>query len=260
MPELSQTTDACESYRSQWQHDAGGPAGIAQYFGGVSKVADVDQHALAELIQVDIELAWSHWSTNAEELVRHSITPDDLLELWKQLPWFQLYAVLFRNPDDMMPYWARLANAEANCRDRFGDAIGSQYYQHNFEVETVNLVRRPRRLLRCDFERNEEYSQVLYPLRGRSEIGRQRSRDKEPYFCENLPNGNRIVVASRNESEVSREQLTLQLMTPTVAIITNQSQVNSIRLSPDNVLRPGAKACAIFPFTVQIPGRRLSCY
>lgn len=261
VPELShQANEPCEEYRRRWQHSASGPAGVADFLGGKDCLTDIDRQVLLWVIQVDIEESWSRWSTVAEEQARRAVAADSLLEQWKQLPWFQNYAVLFSGPEEVALYWAQLANIEATCRDRWGDAIGTQFYQTYSQVDTVGLVRRPRRLLRCEFENNEEYSQILFPLRGRNEIGRQRSRDAEAYFCESLPNGNRIVVANRFESEVSREQMTLQLLTPAVAVIINQSSVNSIRLSPDILLPPAAKMCAVFPFTVQIPGRRLCCF
>lgn len=261
MPNLSRhADDPCDEYSSQWQQSTSGPDGIAEYFGGTEKLSSVDRKSLSEVIRADIERTWEHWATSIEDQVQRNVDPDLLLKQWQQLPWFQSYAGLFTGPEEMARFWAQLANIEAACRDRWGDAIGSPYYLHHCKVNTVGFARRTRRLLRCDFENNDEYTQLLFPLRGRNEIGRQRSKDVEPYFCESLPSGNRIVVANRCESEVSREQLALQLLTPAVAVVTNQSQVNSIRLSPDCILAPGAKACACFPFTVQIPGRRLSFY
>lgn len=263
MPDLSrQPDDLCEQYRSRWTVAASGVANVAGFITSTttSSLAETDRGFVVRVIQVDLEQSWSHWSNFAEEQVRQSISPDLLVEQWKQLPRFQNYAELFNGPEEMCRYWAQLANIEAVCRDRWGDAIGTHFYQHYFEVATNGLARRQRRHVRCEFDHNEDFSQVLFPLRGRNEIGRQRSRDTEPYFYECNPDGNRIVVANRYESEVSREQLTLQVLTPNVAVIINRSGVNSIRLAANTVLSPGTKACAIFPFTIQIPGRKLCCY
>ncbi len=239
VPDLSrQTNELCEEYRSRWTAATSGAASVADFISGSSSLAEGDRSVLVRIIQVDIEQSWSHWSSAAEELVRQATSADALVERWKQLPRFQNYAALFSGPEEMCRYWAQLANVEAVCRDRWGDAIGTQFYQHYFEVATEGLARRQRRHLRCEFDHNEDYSQVLFPLRGRNEIGRQRSRDTEPYFYESNPDGNRIVVANRYESEVSREQLTLQLMTPSVAVIANRSNVNSIRLAHDKRVTP----------------------
>lgn len=261
MPDLSHYgNELCEEFRNGWSLATSGVAGVAEFIGKSGSLADIDRRTLVGVIQVDVEKSWSNWSTQVEEFVRQSMAPDELIDQWKQLPRFQNYAALFSGPEELCHFWAQLANHEATCRDRWGDAIGQPFYQHYFEVQVSSFARRQRRHLRCEFEHNEDYSQVLFPLRGRNEIGRQRTKDAEPYFFEANPDGNRIVVANRYESEVSREQLTLQLLTPNAAVIINRSSVNSIRLSPDLVLKPGAKAASLFPFTIQIPGRRLCCY
>ena len=261
MPDLSHhTNELCDEFRSRWTVATSGVAGVAQFIGKFGSRVDLDRRILVSLIQVDLEKSWSHWSTLVDGLVQRSPTVDMLLDQWKQLPRFQNYAALFSGPEELCHFWAQLADHEAVCRDRWGDAIGAPFYQHYFEVHTSGFARRQRRHLRCEFEHNEDYSQVLFPLRGRNEIGRQRTKDSDSYFFEANPDGNRIVVANRYESEVSREQLSLQLLTPTFAVIINRSTVNSIRLSPEIVLKPGAKATASFPFTIQIPGRRLCCY
>ena len=261
VPDLShQANDLCEEFRSGWTAATSGVAGVAEFIGKSGNLTEIDRRILVGLIQVDLEKTWSHWSNLAEDLVRQSTDPDLLIDQWKQLPRFQNYAALFNGPEELCGFWAELANFEASSRDRWGDAIGTKFYEHYFEVTTAGFPRRQRRHLRCEFEHNEDYSQVLFPLRGRNEIGRQRTKDAEPYFFEANPDGNRIVVANRYESEVSREQLTLQLLSPAAAVIINRSNVNSIRLSAELVLKPGEKAAALFPFTIQIPGRRLCCY
>ncbi len=261
MPDLSRNVnDLSDEYRSHWSISTAGVAGVAEFIGTSRHLRQIDPPSLVRVIQADLEKSWSHWATSAEELAKQSVSSDMLIEEWKRLPRFQNYAALFSGPEALRPFWAQLANCEAVCRDRWGDAIGSPFYEYYFEVTTQGYPRRQRRYLRCEFEHNEEFSQVLFPLRGRNEIGRQRTKDTEPYFCETNADGNRIVVANRYESEVSREQMTIQLLTPNVAIVFNRSGVNSIRLATDAVLTPGANACTLFPFTVQIPGRKLCCY
>ena len=261
VPELSrEAIDRCEQFRSAWTLATSGVAGVAEYVARFGDLSQVDRNLLVNLIKIDLEFIWSHWADRATQDVRAAVDPDLLIERWKLLPRFQNYSALFQSREETSRYWARLANIESHCRDRWGDAIGSQFYQHYFEVPTEDFLRRPRRHMRCEFDQNDEYSQILFPLRGRNEIGRQRTKDVEPYFVEANPDGNRIVVANRYEAEVSREQLMVQLLSPAVAVIFNRSGVNSVRLSPDQILAPGSKACALFPFTIQIPGRRLCCF
>ncbi len=251
------TKDPCEGYRSQWNAASSGVLGVSEF---IKQYGSLDLEARARLIQVDLEECWSHWAETAEKRVGQSVPVDELIDAWKQLPRFQNYAVLFADEEEFCRYLPQLAECEAICRDQWGDGVGSPYYEHYFKIKTTGLARRQRRHLRCEFERNEDYSQVLFPMRGRNEIGRQRRKDSEPYFCEVNPDGNRLVVANRYESVVSREQLTVQMLTPTAAIIFNRSGVNSVRIGTDIILPPGAKTCVLFPFTIQIPGRRLFCY
>lgn len=248
------------AFEANWTPETSGPAGIAVALLPLGSRAESHYELLVELILFDMQAAWSDWATRALASVHAGEPADRLLDRWKAVPRFQNYAVLFRGPEDVGPYWNRMASQECVCRDRWGDAVGSLYYKHYFQAQTQDFLRRVRRHMRCQFEDNSEYSQVLYPLRGTNEIGRQRSGDVEAYFCESRPEGNRIVIASRAEAEISRHQLSLQLMTPAVAVVVNRSRINCVRLSTDVQLEPGQLASVEFPFTIQLPGRRLSCY
>ncbi|MCC6511793.1 MAG: hypothetical protein IT423_22015 [Pirellulaceae bacterium] len=261
MSELSPSPEKLSGrFLADWHADASGPAGIAQFCQRNGLSSTQQPTLVFQLICIDLEKNWSTWSEKVQ-LRMHSVQrADELLDMWKQLPRFQSYAPLFAGPDEIAPFWSELAGHECYCRDRWGDAVGPPYYQHHFQIKTSEYLRRTRRLMRCELESNEEFSQVLFPLRGCNEVGRQRTRDDEGYFHEPKPDGNRIVVANRLEADISRDQLAIQLLSPMVAVIINRSQVNSIRVSPDKVLPIDGRTAVTFPFTIQLPGRRLCCY
>ena len=249
----------CETFLRSWETRSG-ISGINRFLSDHAEVNDSDRRLLLSLIQIDLEGFWSKWARFAEKQLREPKPIETLQDHWKAMPRFQHYAALFDSPEEAARYWRDMANFESYCRDRWGDAVGPSYYKHYFSVATDDYHRRTRRHLRCEFESNEDFSQMLFPLRGTSEVGRQRSKDQDAYFCEINPDGNRIVVAGRQEAEVSREQLSVQLLTPEVTILTNRSGVNSIRVAPDMLLAPGERTLSTFPFTVQVPGRRLCGY
>ncbi len=247
-------------FRQSWMHEHAGAKGVERFVSQLSLDVSSANDLLVALACCDLEQSWQLWCDHCAMKVQNEATADEVLERWHDLPHFTSYESVFADERAAALAAAQLAQCESACRDRWGDAIGPLYFRHYFRIETEEWMRRTRRHLRCEFETNAEYSQVLFPLRGFCEIGRQRSTDKDAYFFQPQPDGNRVVIANRYEAEISRQQLSLQLVSPDVAVITNLSRINAVRVLPSRILKPGDRMAIAFPFTMVLPGRRLFCY
>jgi hypothetical protein len=81
--------------------------------------------------------------------------------------------------------------------------------------------------------------------------------DTSDSFCEELADGNRIIVANKYDTYVSREQLAVQILNSTHAIVTNLSSGNSILIANVGNVQPNQSVVIKFDFVVRLPNRRL---
>ncbi len=118
-----------------------------------------------------MESIWSHWSNFIETQVHSEQPIPNLLKAWKRLPQFPSYESLVTSPEAQAQFRLQLANWESQCRDRWGDAVGSLFYEHHYQIKTQEFAKRVRRHVRCEFENNDDYSEVLFHCVGSARSG-----------------------------------------------------------------------------------------
>ena len=214
---------------------------------------------LSELIQIDIDRTWMGWNKAVPKLAEEA-SASEILDAFQRLPRLELY--FDQCLTDLPPtQFGELANREFRARNSWGDAIGPAHYEHEFGlVVSANRHQEPC-LIRCDLDGSSHFRMSeAFPLRGRTILGRQRSRDTKSYMLEELSAGNRIVIAGRAESKISREQLAVQALTPSYALVSNLSSVNPVVMSSGCLVETNTSEIAEFPFSIRLPGRRLHFY
>ena len=252
-----QTIDVLsEKFESCWDFETAGPVGILNFLAAEELELQVDQRLAVVLIQVDIERSWMAWSNHVEKKGKET-NPTQLIEQLSQMPSIDKYSSLYRSQSEFMDSLDELANCEFACRSQWGDSIGSRYYEHHFDISIKVPSQAKLRHLACEFDPSLRNANVAFPLNGKNAIGRQRSTDKFTLFAEQLPDGNRIVIADRLEAEISRNQLEVRLLTHKYAIATNVSIVNPVLLSDYTKLQPSECRLLSIPFSVGLSGRRL---
>jgi hypothetical protein len=215
---------------------------------------------ISSLVQIDIGRWWMHWEKKANSAVQLATAAEDLLEQFSQRATLEKYLQLLPAIEDN-EFWRELIEFEVTTRHQWGDQIGACYFNSRFGTQFNDPKRTPEIVLRCDLaEASVGHASPKFPLRGCTLIGRQRSFDACTSLVEHKIDGNRIVIAARDELEISREQLTIQLLCPSVAVVQNTSQKNAILLSPNRLLNCQERAVVKLPFTVQLYGRKLRCY
>lgn len=216
---------------------------------------------ICDLVEIDLERWWTAW----EETVKRrdtNITAEQLLQIFSRRATLENYLEILSGPIKDDPYWARLIDFEVRTRDRSGDQIGVAYFNQRFDLHLEPSKRDTETVLRIDLE-NQDFPgrSCMYSVRGCTLVGRQRSFDPANSMVEVRAEGNRIVVAdAKEEVMISREQMTIQLLTPSVAIVKNVSGKNAFTVSPDLVLPIQRSAIVEIPFSVKLPGRKLRCY
>jgi len=258
MIELSEQRieDLSEKFESCWSFTTAGPGGLVDFLAVEELEAQVDRRLAVVLIQVDLERSWMAWCNHVAELSKETDAAH-LNEELSQMPSIDKYSGLFHSQLEFTDSLDELSHCEFACRSQWGDSIGSRYYEHHFDIAIRNSGQVKLRQVLCEFDPSFKSTNVAFPLNGRNTIGRQRSTDKHSTFVEQLPDGNRIVIADRREAEVSRNQLDVRLLTPKYAIATNVSNVNPVLLSDFTKLQPSECRLLSYPFSIGLPGRRL---
>lgn len=253
-----------EKFEELWSYEACGTNSIRRFVNTFVRDNLYEAEELAdltaELVQIDIERWWMHWEKLAGEL-SFETPPEHLLELFSQRATLENYLSILPGPPKDNDYWARLVETEVSARDRWGDQIGVTYFNKRFGLNMQSAQANGQIVLRCDLEnQSPPHSKLRLPLRGSTLIGRQRSYDPSALMVQENEEGNRIVVASKQDVTISREQLTVQLLCPGLAIVQNVSQVNAIIISPHRVLPIQECTVVELPFAVKLHGRKLRCY
>lgn len=255
-----------EQFEDMWSFEASGADSVWRFVNSFAreKICEVEElHDLtAELVQIDIERWWMHWEKLVAEL-SFETPPEQLLRLFSKRATVENYLGILPGPPKNTEFWARLIETETSARDRWGDQIGVTYFNKRFGLEMQTAQANGQVVLRCDLENQNQtppHCQLRLPLRGSTLIGRQRSYDPSALMVQENEEGNRIVVASRQDVTISREQLTVQLLCPNLAIVQNVSQVNAIVISPHRILPIQERTVVELPFAVKLHGRKLRCY
>ena len=258
MIELSEQRidDLSEEFESCWDFKTAGHVGLLNFLASQELEAQVDRRLAVVLIQVDIERSWMAWSKHVEK-IGNETDAVQLIEQLSQMPSIDKYSDLFRSQSEFTDSLDELASCEFACRSQWGDSIGSRYYEHHFGISITDSDQSQLRQVRCEFDPSLRNANVAFPLNGKNALGRQRSTDKLSSFVEQLPDGNRIVVADRLDAEISRNQLDVRLLTHKYAIATNVSSVNPVLVSDFTKLQPSEGRLLSFPFSIGLPGRKL---
>ena len=242
-----------------WLDTACGPDSIRNILKNAGHWPTDCTELLSELIQIDIDRIWMSWNKILPKLAEKA-SASEILEAFQLLPRLENYF------DQCLPgmspiQFGELANREFRARTSWGDAIGPAHYEQDFGLVVSAKPHQTPCLVRCDVDGSSHFQMnEAFPLRGRTILGRQRSRDTGSYLLEELPAGNRIVIAGRVESKISREQLAVQALTPSYALISNLSSINPVVMSSGCLVETNTSKIAEFPFLIQLPGRRLHFY
>jgi hypothetical protein len=213
---------------------------------------------LPELIQIDIQLGWMRWSKQLADLVTQT-NAAEIRNMFQRIPRLHDYAPLFEksvltNPQD----WITIARNEMESRNSWGDAIGPIYYREKCSIELSRDSMYHPNLMTCySDDSSDGRSAPRFELRGKTIIGRQRSTDPQSLFCNEFAEGNRIVIADRQDALVGREQLSVELLSPSFAIVSNLSSKNAVLVDHVGQLGPGNCLVLPFGFTIRLPGKRL---
>ncbi len=263
----------CDRFESIWNFETSGAASIRQFLetcaGGLLPDSDELSRLVSELVQIDIERWWMSWQQKVESSVAQA-TPAEILELFNQRATLENYLELLPHAPSNTAFWQKLAECEVNARDRWGDKISGAYFKHRFGVTLLaglgerTLSSYPSNpkifAIRDGVHRASENSASRLPVCGLTLFGRQQPFDAADWMVQELAHGNRIVIAGREESTISREQLSLQLLTPDFAILTNLSKVNPFIILPNRILATGQSVFVRFPTAVKLTGRTICCY
>jgi hypothetical protein len=248
----------CEEYEEFRSVGNVGPESIRCFLDRTHPHAAQDTTLLKELTQIDIQLNWMSWDKSLSAISEAS-SSTRLLELFMQIPrlrdYIQAFSSLAENGTGcILP----LARCELEARSRWGDAIGCAYYLENYGILLEADFPGIPKLVKCMFDGSSIGRSIpCFVLRGRTVLGRQRSRDASDSFCEELIDGNRIVIANKHDTSVSREQLAVQILNSTHAIVTNLSAGNSILIANAGMVQPKQSTVVRFDFVVRLPNRRL---
>ena len=251
----------CERFDDEWSLENAGPRGLRGFLQQVGLAFHRDQSLLSELIQIDIERTWMSWAKRLRA-TDGPIPAAELEERFQRLNRLTDYADLTSAGWSDAKFWAEIAQCEVDSRDQWGDAIGPLHYAHHFQLSVSQTKRRHSHRMRCLLEGAKMTDAVEgLPLRGSTKIGRRRRTEDGDETLIESPDGNRIVVATKLETQISREHLAVQLLSPDYAIVKNISHVNPVRIKSDkSMLNPREASALSFPFTLQLAGRQLQFF
>lgn len=255
--EIDELSQQFEEFRSS---DRNGPQAINGFLSGIDEGTRSDPGLVTELVQIDIQLNWMTWDKNIVELVGHTDL-NVIRSRFNSIPRLDDYVMLRMGQAGSAEFCAfqSAAQCEMEARNSWGDAIGLFYYNSKYGLELApDRHHRPNRLI-CSIDGSSlGRDSPNFSLRGRTVIGRQRQRDPQELFLEQLTEGNRIIIASKLDNRISREQLVVELLNCQYAIVTNLSSQNAVVIANTGTLEPTRSAVLPFDFSIRLPGRRLN--
>jgi len=255
--EIDQLSEAYETYRTA---DRSGPLSVTQFLQQHVRGANPSPSLISELVQIDIELNWVAWEKRLPAMVEN-LDFDTLRENFLRIPRLDDYLEipLLKVVSQNQPSLEAIARCEMESRNHWGDAIGPAYYLSKYGMRLPRESCHSPNSVFCYFDGSSSENRIFkFEYRGKTIIGRQRSSDIKELFCEELPDGNRIVIASRFEARISREQLRVELLNKRYAIVSNLSSVNPVVTVGLGVLGPKRSEILRIPFGLRLPDRRLS--
>ena len=254
-PSITNLDAICEQYEAFRTSLRCGPGSIEEFLGSIEIAQESLPLLVSELAQIDIQLNWMTWDKQLEKRVKERSCQEIETEFLR-IPKFSDYASLVGGAFDSQAI-SDMAKCEMEARNSWGDAIGPQHYAKSGIQLATDHHHHPNSLNYIVDGSIVGQNATKFVLRGKTVIGRQRSTDASDLFCEELADGNRIVIANRLEDIISREQLTIQLLSPKFALVTNPSAANSILVANRGQIEPNGSTMLKFDFTIHLPGRRM---
>ncbi len=235
-----------------------GPSSIDDFL-VANHVGHADPRLISELVQIDIQLNWMSWDKQLANLVGRA-SPEQIHHSLESIPKLHDYKQLVQGQPGTADFSAfqAAAQCEMEARNSWGDAVGLFYYSSKYRLElAADRYHRPICLTYAIDGTSLGRDTPKFELRGRTVIGRQRRKDPLSLFCEQLPLGNRIVVANHADNKISREQLTVQLLNRRYAVVSNLSTLNPVIIANIGTLGSNQSIIMPFDFSVRLPCRRL---
>lgn len=253
----------CESYEEFRSPTNSGPKYIESFLSYLPHGLDRDQandpSLLSELIQIDMQLNWMRWERNLRTLVDQS----DASIVRKQMaaiPRLPDYTCLINqeSSSDSIEAITATAQCEMEARDRWGDAVGPVFYKAKYGLEVSSKWPHENVVMTCRKKGAGLQSEFpTFTIRGTTNIGRRRSQDAEEFSQNELAEGNRIDIAHRFQDLISREQLTVELLSPKYTIVTNRSALNPVLVANGADLAPGQTTILALNYILKLPHLRL---
>ena len=255
--EIDQLSEAYETYRNA---DRSGPMSVVQFLQEHDHGEKPSSLLISDLVQIDVELNWMVWGKRLPEMVEN-LDVDTVREKFLRIPRLDDYLEipLLKMVSQDPPSFQAMACCEMKSRNYWGDAIGPTYYFAKYGLIVPPDPSHAPNWGFCYFDGSSSRKNTFkFEYRGKTIIGRQRSGDVKGLFCEELTDGNRIAIAGRLESKISRMQLSVELLNTQYAIVSNLSSVNPVVKVGLGVLDPNQSEILRIPFSLRLPNRRLS--
>lgn len=264
MTTIAQATidSLCEAYEEFRSPTNNGPKSIEDFLSqlphGLQPEQTNDPSLLSELVQIDMQLNWMQWEKNLGELVEQG-DPANVRQRMASIPRLPHYTRLVKQP--FSPCFLNAINATAQCemeaRDRWGDAVGPNFYKVSYGLELSPNLRHENVAMACRKKGAGLRECATFTIRGTTNIGRHRSHDAEEPSQRELPEGNRIDIVPQVDDLISREQLLVELLSRKYAIVTNRSTLNPVFVAGAADLAPGDTTILPFNFILKLPRMRL---
>ncbi len=263
---LNNLDELLDRFEFQWEFELSGAEGIRAFISAIG--IDLPEKPLpsetpqlisfiSDLVEIDMDRWWMYWNKSLQKLVKENTSAAEICKLFSRHASLEKYLGLLPAYSDAREVWQNLIDFEIQTRARSGDQIGTCYLSNRLDIER-SVFDVPSNVELC-LDRRDRHREpmFLFPLRGCTLVGRQRSFDDSPCFFQELPEVNRIVIAGRAEAEVSREQLTVQLLSPEYAVISNVSQTNPIAIGSVRRLAPTESTVVPLPVSISVANRIL---
>lgn len=208
-------------------------------------------HAI-QWMRAEIERSWMVWRDWLDDNLMHSTVPQ-ILERRGQIACLADYLSQLQLSGNVVQSHPDLIQTECSSRDAWGDAMGESYYIAKYGITPIRDQNRTvRSMTVVPTDSRSASSEVVLPIEGITEFGRQHATEPNPFQRVTSDDCNRIVIADRLNALVSRRYFSLQLLSPNYAVLTNLSTARRLSLGPRLSLVPGESAVAIFPFSVDL--------
>lgn len=230
-----------------------GPADVWQFMATLPEEPLSDPEFVLELSRVALELSWMRWPERLKQL-SSKLDPNDLIEKLASVPRARDFFSLLKTKGVSPSHYNELVESEYRLRSTHGDNMPAEYFAMEYGTIVTSQKFEKTKTVTSDF-RN---SYLKAELQGLCSFGRQRSADPDDLQVEQRPDGKRIIIAPRLENRVSRNQMSLQLLSHELAILHNTSSTNKLRIAPHELLGIGEKKLIRFPFVIIFPHQRFS--